>query len=463
MLNNFLNPHQKVHASWLIAVAIWLLTEPLTNALMGWIDEELGISSLFMQHALIFAWHYGIPAALIAFGAWFLIQPRLSGWPKSGAAKDESNASPVIDTTPFPDWTIRELFYYLRPDVVDDKDMELWKLVGSEVQDQLSIGRLQIWGREIQKPSRARAPLREIEKSYWSHAKFSYWFLAENHEDVNHTYPPQGTSLAEYSDLRINKAQALKIWPGQLGDKFAALPDESANGNKATIGYSLIKRGAEPELHMLLRPEERGEVTNTLDAGWPDHYVTETFLEFQLTDELRTAMHVELCFNVSRTSSSTHAGNVGHYAGTGTADINHFGAGLFLTRIELTKDSFEIDITQLVKQYTMDGASFIGVRFYNPEAANGQTKQFYVSGGHLKSSQSKSKFVKKDENANPNIYLSKVQEISISTLETHKCSHCGFGYQLNNFLGSNAALIGATTTCPKCGNVEKVKNNIFGL
>jgi hypothetical protein len=56
-----------------------------------------------------------------------------------------------------------------------------------------------------------------------------------------------------------------------------------------------------------------------------------------------------------------------------------------------------------------------------------------------------------------------VQQISISTLDTHTCSHCGYGYQVNNFLRKNAAYIGATTTCPKCGSVEKVKTNIFGL
>jgi hypothetical protein len=160
-------------------------------------------------------------------------------------------------------------------------------------------------------------------------------------------------------------------------------PRKVAIRDKTAIGFTLIKRGVEPELHMLLRPEERGDVTSKLDAGWPDHYTTETFLEFPLTDELRMAEHVELHFDISRTSSSTYAGNVSYYSGTGAANIYRFGAGSFLTRIELTKDSFEINITQLVKQYAKDKASFIGFRFYNPEAATNQTKQFYVLGGHI--------------------------------------------------------------------------------
>jgi len=90
MLNNSLSPHKKIHAPWLFTVAIWLLTQPLINALMGWIDEELGISSLIVQRTLIYAWQYGFPVTLIAFGFWFLIHPRLSGWPKSGTVVDDS-------------------------------------------------------------------------------------------------------------------------------------------------------------------------------------------------------------------------------------------------------------------------------------------------------------------------------------------------------------------------------------
>jgi hypothetical protein len=80
---NLLKPHQKIHASWLITAAIWWLTEPLTNALMGWFDEKLGISNEVVQRVLIVVWHYGIPAVLIAFGIWFLIQPRLDNTKKA--------------------------------------------------------------------------------------------------------------------------------------------------------------------------------------------------------------------------------------------------------------------------------------------------------------------------------------------------------------------------------------------
>lgn len=58
---------------------------------------------------------------------------------------------------------------------------------------------------------------------------------------------------------------------------------------------------------------------------------------------------------------------------------------------------------------------------------------------------------------------SRVQNISISTLQAHKCSHCGYGYHVNNPLGSNAAYAGATVTCPKCGNVETLRSGPLGF
>lgn len=350
---------------------------------MGWIDEKLGITSSVVQAVLIVVWQYGMPILLAAFGLWLLIQPRLrladTRRLNSSEAIANNNTLPLTDRTPFPDWPIRELFYYLQPNLVDDSASELWKIVGSKVHDQLSIGRLQIWGREFNPTSKDGAPLKEIDKSYWHHAAFSYWFLGDNQEEVNHTNIPQGSKLAKYCDLNVNKEQALRIWPKPSEDK----PHKLVNSVKPVIGFTLIKRGAEPELHMLLRSEDKGDVTNTLDGGWPDHYVTETFFEFAIADELREAKQVQLRFDISRTSNSTYAGNVAHYSGAGAADVRQFGTGLPLTRIELTRDSFKINITHLVKQYTDNQMSFIGFRFFNPEAAKDQTKQFFVFGGHL--------------------------------------------------------------------------------
>lgn len=58
---------------------------------------------------------------------------------------------------------------------------------------------------------------------------------------------------------------------------------------------------------------------------------------------------------------------------------------------------------------------------------------------------------------------SRVQDISISTLQAHKCSHCGYGFHVNNPLGNNVAYVGATVTCPKCGNVESLRKGPLGF
>jgi hypothetical protein len=53
--------------------------------------------------------------------------------------------------------------------------------------------------------------------------------------------------------------------------------------------------------------------------------------------------------------------------------------------------------------------------------------------------------------------------IKITNAKLQRCSHCGFGYYLNNPLGKRAALFGATTSCPRCGNVDKVNESIWDI
>lgn len=50
------------------------------------------------------------------------------------------------------------------------------------------------------------------------------------------------------------------------------------------------------------------------------------------------------------------------------------------------------------------------------------------------------------------------QNIVITTAQLHTCSSCGYGYYLNNPISQQSiSSVGATTSCPKCGNVENVK------
>jgi hypothetical protein len=40
----------------------------------------------------------------------------------------------------YPDWTIRELFFHVRPDLIDETDKQCWEGVGREVMDHFSTG-----------------------------------------------------------------------------------------------------------------------------------------------------------------------------------------------------------------------------------------------------------------------------------------------------------------------------------
>jgi hypothetical protein len=121
------------------------------------------------------------------------------------------NANTFVEA--IPDWTIRELFFYLSPNVTDAKS-KMWQKVGSEVRDKFSLGILQCWGREMG-ANRRRSPIKPIEKSYWHNAEFIYWFFDEKNRQSDHVRNERlGIS---YADLQVNKAEALAIkWP--IGD-----------------------------------------------------------------------------------------------------------------------------------------------------------------------------------------------------------------------------------------------------
>jgi hypothetical protein len=128
------------------------------------------------------------------------------------AADAERNARQI-----FPDWTIRELFFHIRPDLVDNHvgqgEEKSWESVAKEVMDHFSTGRLKVWGRPILKPRR-RAPLKLVdEPGYWTHARFTYWFLKEDGRRNSHTAAAPETGLFDYADLQVNREEALKIWP----------------------------------------------------------------------------------------------------------------------------------------------------------------------------------------------------------------------------------------------------------
>jgi hypothetical protein len=61
---------------------------------------------------------------------------------------------------------------------------------------------------------RRRGPLKPVdEPGYWTHARFTYWFLKDDGRLNSHTTAPDETGLLDYADLQVNGAEAMKIWP----------------------------------------------------------------------------------------------------------------------------------------------------------------------------------------------------------------------------------------------------------
>lgn len=131
--------------------------------------------------------------------------------------RDESRplAPPVEDRTK-PNWTIRALFFHIRPDLADDPEAKGWEHVRNDVMDHFSTGALRVWGRPRVRLGKRGALKKVDEKYYWQHAEFTPWFLSEDGAENNHVIVKNETGLPDYSDLRVNKAEALSIWPQPL-------------------------------------------------------------------------------------------------------------------------------------------------------------------------------------------------------------------------------------------------------
>jgi len=124
-----------------------------------------------------------------------------------------ASAGATLRTDIYPDWGIRELFFHIRSDLIDEPDKKRWESVGREVMDHFSTGRLKAWGRPIY-GSRKPGPMKLVdEPGYWGHAEFSYWFLKEDGRENRHTWVKSETKLPDYADIQVNRAEAMPIWP----------------------------------------------------------------------------------------------------------------------------------------------------------------------------------------------------------------------------------------------------------
>jgi hypothetical protein len=160
-------------------------------------------------------------AAKVALGATAFFCAWLAAyrvWKQEHVARLAAEARFDALANPRADWPIYELFSHIQPDLLDRPDEAAWDRIGNDLRDQFSMGNLKIWGRPVENGAGRllgeRSALQRIEPSYWRSAHFTFAFFDNTSGDAAHTYVGRNSGLPEYTDLLVNRAEALRIWPG---------------------------------------------------------------------------------------------------------------------------------------------------------------------------------------------------------------------------------------------------------
>jgi hypothetical protein len=186
-----------------------------------------------------------------------LAPPKLY-WAEQTSAKTLSVELEIAQKRPDADdtkWTVNELFQHIDPDYLESNR---WEKIGDELRDALSTGRLIMWGRLKETDSGSwvgpRAALTPIEKTYWYKAYFTYFFFHEQTSDGVHCFADRKTGRPAYTNLQVNRAEVLKLWPGE--------PDDIAEN------YANVRIADNTSIHeSILRSGERQKFLGLLSAG----------------------------------------------------------------------------------------------------------------------------------------------------------------------------------------------------
>jgi hypothetical protein len=159
-----------------------------------------------------------------------------------------------------PNWAIDELFSHIDPELLSRTDPNVgdtWDEIGNKIRDQAALGRLHIWGRPMRDGPDSilgqRITPRLIEPDYWTIAYFTYSFFDSEAADDAHTYLEVGRSGVQYSDLQVNKAEALRLWPGEPADIAESYANVRVADNPALIELFTVRGIKQNKLLALLQ------------------------------------------------------------------------------------------------------------------------------------------------------------------------------------------------------------------
>lgn len=180
-----------------------------------WKDLQPMINDLLAVPVL---WFYGLMCGLIVVGLLLLVPSRVWSRLRDGEpgpiAKSEQ---PLL-----PDMSFRELFVHIHPDAI----MKRYDAVENELLDYLINGHITAYGRPVSQgdtsfwstddpeAERPVAALRKIPAEEWNHFRLDAVFAMDGAPATFKQTTTMGRGLGyDYSDLRVHRAEALRVWP----------------------------------------------------------------------------------------------------------------------------------------------------------------------------------------------------------------------------------------------------------
>lgn len=193
----------EVHTAWWIVVDVLVPSAPaaVIAAVLGlWGEHSVALIAFL---------------AVVTFSAVALI---LLAW--LGYRQESKRAVPAPMSESDVEWTIRDLFIHVCPDLDrTPDDAALRRETAGGILDALASGKLAIRGRKIDRPSSRRQPLTVIDSRFWTDVLFTFWFLDEGGSPMD---VRNNKTAVEYADLRVDRASALKVWPPPIPIREAA-------------------------------------------------------------------------------------------------------------------------------------------------------------------------------------------------------------------------------------------------
>jgi hypothetical protein len=159
------------------------------------------------------------------------------------AASTAPQETMLLKDTPR-DWSLRELFGYLAPhlpltasvknghNTIGTKD-ERWNAIGDQVLKQLSVGRLQAVGVGYRNMT-TRLQAAPIPADFWRTAVFTYWFLDDDGAGV---LQAKNADNIHYSDIEVDRQEAIAIWPHSLGPSIDRTPFTEVLSVATSLGW----------------------------------------------------------------------------------------------------------------------------------------------------------------------------------------------------------------------------------